>query len=155
MGKVKKAPGKELAVPDTPGRRGPKLKGPTTEDDFEVFESLCRIQCTLHEIAAFFKCDPDTLEKRVKQYYGEKFSVVFRVFRKGGLVSLRRVQYEKAIAGNVTLLIWLGKQYLGQREEPDDYDPDPPGEERSDEEVEAEILKRMNRREARAKRGLK
>lgn len=154
MGKKPKATGKALAVPDKPGRRGPKLKGPTTEEDFEVFESLCKIQCTMHEIAAFFNCDTDTLAKRVQQYYGGKFSVIFRGYRKRGLVSLRRVQYEKAIAGNVPLLVWLGKQYLGQSEEPGEYDKDPPDDERSDEEVETEILRRMKRREARQKRGL-
>jgi hypothetical protein len=28
--------------------------------------------------------------------------------------SLRRKQYETAMSGNATMLIWLGKQYLGQ-----------------------------------------
>ena len=34
--------------------------------------------------------------------------------RKAGFVSLRRKQYELAMAGNATMLIFLGKQYLGQ-----------------------------------------
>jgi hypothetical protein len=29
-------------------------------------------------------------------------------------MSLRRLQAKKAAEGNVTMLIWLGKQYLGQ-----------------------------------------
>ena len=32
-------------------------------------------------------------------------------------MSLRRAQFRKAEEGNVTMLIWLGRNYLGQREE--------------------------------------
>ena len=34
--------------------------------------------------------------------------------------SLRRWQYEKAKDGNVAMLIWLGKQLLGQRDRIDE-----------------------------------
>jgi hypothetical protein len=142
-------------ITDRPNRRGPKLKGPTTEEDFQAFESLCKIQCTLHEVAAFFNCDADTVEKRVREHYGMKFSEVFRLKRKAGIVSLRRLQYEKALAGNTTMLIWLGKQYLNQSEEPAPHDPDPIADGRTDDEIEAEIERRIKRRmdrEARMKK---
>jgi len=38
----------------------------------------------------------------------------FGLKRQAGFVSLRRKQYELAMAGNATILIFLGKQYLGQ-----------------------------------------
>lgn len=44
-----------------------------------------------------------------------------RAYRKGeleGHVSLRRKQYQTAIEGNITMLIWLGKQRLGQTDIP-------------------------------------
>ena len=31
-------------------------------------------------------------------------------------MSLRRKQFETALAGNVTMMVWLGKQYLGQKD---------------------------------------
>ena len=31
-------------------------------------------------------------------------------------MSLRRMQFEKAQTGNTTMLIWLGKQMLGQKD---------------------------------------
>lgn len=34
-------------------------------------------------------------------------------------MSLRRMQYRAACAGDRTILIWLGKQYLGQRDKQD------------------------------------
>lgn len=42
-----------------------------------------------------------------------------RIFKKGNeraKKSLRRKQYEIAMGGNTTMLVWLGKQYLNQRE---------------------------------------
>jgi hypothetical protein len=33
-----------------------------------------------------------------------------------GTRSLRRLQYEAAKTGNVTMQIWLGKQWLGQKD---------------------------------------
>lgn len=37
-------------------------------------------------------------------------------------VKLRRAQMEKALDGNPTMLIWLGKQMLGQSDNPGDED---------------------------------
>jgi hypothetical protein len=45
-----------------------------------------------------------------------------RIHKKGmetGRASLRRLQYAAAQAGNPTMLIWLGKQVLGQRDKHD------------------------------------
>ena len=36
-----------------------------------------------------------------------------------GKASLRRKQYEVAMGGNCTMLVWLGKQYLGQTDKID------------------------------------
>ena len=44
------------------------------------------------------------------------FSEVFSIKREKGKVSLRRSQFKLA-EKNPTMAIWLGKQYLGQRDE--------------------------------------
>lgn len=82
--------------------------------DWEQFDGLCGIQCTLSEIAAFFGCSEDTIENYVKRYKKCLFSEYFERKRGLGKVSLRRRQFRAAQDGNVTMLIWLGKQYLGQ-----------------------------------------
>ena len=42
-----------------------------------------------------------------------------------GRTSIRRAQYKAALDGNPTMLIWLGKQLLGQKEpKPEDSDKD-------------------------------
>lgn len=97
-------------------KRGPKLKGPTTDDHWAEFDNLCEFQCTMAEISAWFDCDPDTLQRRVQERFGRNFSVVFKEKRKKGFVSLRRAQMQAALMGDTTMLIFLGKKYLGQAE---------------------------------------
>lgn len=80
----------------------------------DEFEKLCHIQCTAEEIASWFRCSVDTIERWCKREYQKTFAEVFSEKRLGGCISLRRAQFQEAIKGNTALLIWLGKQYLGQ-----------------------------------------
>ncbi len=67
---------------------------------------LAAINCSLAEMAAVLDCDAKTLTSR--------FSSVIEKGRNTGKMSLKRKQWEVAMGGNVTMLIWLGKQNLGQ-----------------------------------------
>ena len=68
------------------------------------------MQCTHKEIAAVMGCDEDTLRNN--------YSAIINAAREGGKASLRRAQWKKAVdEGNPSMLIWLGKHYLEQREE--------------------------------------
>jgi hypothetical protein len=96
---------------------GPQKRGPKPiEIDWDHFKKLCRLQCTLPEIASFFDCSEDTVENRCKSEHGMKFSELFAQYSAYGRLSLRRWQFKKAAEGNVAMMIWLGKQYLGQKE---------------------------------------
>lgn len=88
---------------------------PRKEIDREQFEKLCNIQCTLEEIAGWFKCSMDTIENWCKREYGEGFSEIYKVYSADGKISLRRTQFRLA-EKSYAMAIWLGKQYLGQRE---------------------------------------
>ena len=95
------------------------LKGQTPAKDKinkESFENLCGMWCTLIEIAEFFGVSEDTVESWCKDTYNERFSDIYKKKCSKGNVSLRRWQLKSAEKGNVTMQIWLGKQYLGQRE---------------------------------------
>jgi hypothetical protein len=59
-------------------------------------------------MAAVLGCSADTLERR--------FAAVIKEGREQGKMSLKRKQYEVAMSGNVSMLIWLGKNILGQRD---------------------------------------
>ena len=90
---------------------------PKVEIDKKQFESACGIQCTLSEIAAFFDCSEDTVERWCKRTYGEGFADIYKKKSEKGKISLRRNQL-KLSETNASMAIWLGKQWLGQREAP-------------------------------------
>jgi hypothetical protein len=57
-------------------------------------------------MGAVLGCDASTLTRR--------YASVIETGRQTGKMSLKRKQWEVAMGGNVTMLIWLGKQNLGQ-----------------------------------------
>jgi len=81
----------------------------------ETFESLCAIQCTREEIAGVLNVSDSTLYRWCKETYGTDFDTIFRQKRENGKASLRRSQWKLA-EKNPTMSIWLGKQYLRQRD---------------------------------------
>lgn len=87
---------------------------PAKKIEAEQFESLCNLQCTLTEIAGFFKCSEDTIENWCKRTYSMNFSECYKKYSQNGKISLRRAQWRLAEKGNASMLIWLGKQWLGQ-----------------------------------------
>jgi len=97
-----------------------KVQGrPIKEINYEDFEKLCSLHCTEVEIAEFFKVSVDTINRACIRNYGETFAETFKKKCSNGKISLRRKQFELAMSGNVPLLIWLGKQILGQSEKID------------------------------------
>lgn len=88
---------------------------PKIEIDREQFEKLCSIQCTLAEIADWFGCSEDTIERWCKREMKMSFADAYKKHSVYGKVSLRRNQFRMA-EHNVSMAIWLGKQYLGQTE---------------------------------------
>ena len=65
----------------------------------------------LSEIAAFLNCHVDTITNRFQEIYEKG--------REKGKARLRDLQLQSAIKGNVTMQIWLGKQYLNQTDKID------------------------------------
>ena len=94
-----------------------KLFGrPKKKIDKNVFENLMKIQCTKEEICAVLMVSENTLLNWVKENYdGATFCAVFSSFKAVGRASLRRIQFDQA-EKNPRMAIWLGKQYLGQRD---------------------------------------
>lgn len=90
-----------------------KVGRPTIEISQTDFEKLCGINCTLEEIAGWFKCSVDTIERWSTRTYGVNFAEVYKKHSSQGKISLRRKMFETAIGGNVTMMIWLSKQHLG------------------------------------------
>lgn len=88
---------------------------PKKEIDKKQFEMLCGLQCTLLEFCDALDVTDKTLDKWCKDTYNMHFSEIFAIKRGRGKISLRRMQWRLA-EKNATMAIWLGKQYLGQRD---------------------------------------
>ena len=80
-----------------------RTRKPIDEDKLILVASL---GLTTAEIAAVMDCSADTLERNWKEQMA--------LGKDKCKASLRRKQYELAMAGNPTMLIWLGKNILGQ-----------------------------------------
>lgn len=78
---------------------------PLDIDPAEV-ERLASWGTPINEMADFFMCHPNTLTQR--------FSEIIAKGRANLKNTLRQKQIEVAKGGNVVMLIWLGKQMLGQ-----------------------------------------
>ena len=92
-----------------------KNKGgrPKAEIDFNLVESLCKLQCTGEEIASVLKVNYDTLNARIKETYECTFSDYYKKHSASGKASLRRLQFKLA-EKSAAMAIFLGKNYLGQ-----------------------------------------
>lgn len=92
----------------------PPLEVLQTDQDWETLYGLLKIQATIEECASYFDCSEDTLNRRISEKHSLTFAGLFKLKAGHGRVSLRRKQWQTALAGNPTMLIFLGKNHLGQ-----------------------------------------
>jgi len=81
--------------------------------DLEKVEDLAELDCTLAEMAVALGCSERTF--REHRAHDPALQAAVDRGRARGAIELRRAQHMAAHAGNPTMLIWLGKQRLGQR----------------------------------------
>jgi len=86
--------------------------------DREEIWKLAKIGCTLREMAFMTGLHEDTIKKHYAKEIEHGQST--------GKRALRRKQMEKAMEGSDRMLVWLGKQYLGQKDVVADSDDDAP-----------------------------
>ena len=103
--------------------RGRKGGRPRVEIDMELLAGLARIHCTREECATVLGVSEKTITRRLREETGEGFDRFYKKHGAEGRVSLRRAQFDLAIGDpdngippHPTMLIWLGKQWLGQRD---------------------------------------
>lgn len=83
---------------------------PKIEIDEELLYKLATIHCTMKEMVDIMGVSQDTLKRN--------YAHIIDKGKSDGKMRLRRKQIEVAMQGNHTMLIWLGKQMLGQSENP-------------------------------------
>lgn len=85
---------------------------------WKVFEEACYLQCTVAEVCRLMQVSDKTLYGAVERKYKKKYAEIYQKYSSGGKLSLRRYQFRLART-NASMAIWLGKQYLGQKDHPD------------------------------------
>ena len=98
-------------------KRGPKgASKPLTDKDFKKLLNMVRIQCTMEECCSVLEMSDTTLNRRLKEMDYNNFEDLYKRHNDEGKMSLRRMQWQAAEKGNSTMLVWLGKQYLNQKD---------------------------------------
>jgi hypothetical protein len=89
--------------------------------------AMIRIHCTRDEICDVLGMSETTLNRRIKEQGIEgvdNFEALYKKHQGEGKASLRRAQWKAAQDGNPTMLVWLGKQTLGQKDKQELSGPD-------------------------------
>lgn len=94
------------------GGRPPSLL--CDEDTLKQIKGLASLQCTQREAAAVLGVHRETFGKFLDRH--PKAREAWDNGQETGKVSLRRYQYKSAENGNPTMQIWLGKQWLDQKD---------------------------------------
>jgi len=82
--------------------------------DPDQVKKLAAMGCTDTQIASFFDMKRETFSR--KKAKSKAIQEAIELGRLKGDTSLIKAQYDKALQGNPTMLIWLGKQRLGQKD---------------------------------------
>lgn len=117
---------------------------PKYQIDYTKLDAMCAIHCTGEECAAILGVDYDTLNRRLGEEGFSGFTEYFKLKGSNGKMSLRRKQYDQAMSGNSTMLIWLGKQWLGQADKSENVIK-AVSQEITDEDLNAKIIELMDK----------
>ena len=129
----KKAPAKQAPAKKPARHPGGRPRITWNDEQVAQFKTMCGMMCTEQEICAVMGVSKPTMNELVNRYLFEevtghkrgkdeepiKFRDAFEVYSAQGTASLRRMQFKAAQAGDKTMLVWLGKQYLGQSDRMD------------------------------------
>lgn len=95
---------------------------PKADLNWEEINQLLVAGCSGVEIAGYCGVDPATIYDRCEKDNNKPFSAYSQEMKAKGQSILRAHQYAKALGktdkGDNTLLIWLGKQRLDQKDKP-------------------------------------
>lgn len=84
--------------------------------DWNKVDKYLQAQCDGTGIAGLLGIHPETLYDACKRDKKTDFSVYAAQKKGEGKEILRAKQFEVAMSGDKAMLIWLGKQYLGQND---------------------------------------
>jgi len=84
--------------------------------DWEVVDKFLEADCSGTQVAGLLAIHPDTLYARCAKEKGMPFSEYANTKKAKGDGLIKEKQFAEALKGDKSMLIWLGKQRLGQKE---------------------------------------
>lgn len=91
-----------------------KMGRPKVEINERQFETCIQLPLTKSDLAAILGCSVPTIERYIKARFGCTFDTLREQKRSNFKKNILAKQYEMAVKGDRTMLIWLGKNYLEQ-----------------------------------------
>lgn len=87
--------------------------------DWKKVDEWLQADCRGTEVSSLLGISDDTLYERCLKEKGIIFSIYAAKKKASGDGNLKLTQYQEALAGDRGMLIWLGKQRLGQKDNHD------------------------------------
>lgn len=84
--------------------------------DWALVDNLLVAGCMGTEICAHFDMHPNTFYAKIEEKYNMSFTQYSSEKKQKGCSILRAKQFEKAAKGDNTMLVWLGKNRLAQKD---------------------------------------
>lgn len=112
-------------------KTGPKSKHKADKIDIEEIEKLAAMACTMEEIAHWFDCSVDTLERN--------FAEIIKKGRSKGKMSMKRALFQKVLKGDLGAMVWWGKNFAGMSDKIEQKNFNKEVEAMSDEELDKKI----------------
>jgi hypothetical protein len=97
-----------------------KLGRPALPIDWKLLDSLFLAGCSLSECSTHFNLSSERLGERILEHYGIYSNEYAAILSEKGHSLLRDAQMKKALKGDNTMLVWLGKNKLKQRDAPEE-----------------------------------
>ena len=94
----------------------PKIPDP----DWAEVEKMMVVQNTEEDIAYIVGMSVDTLCNRIKERYGVTFSELYQQKKRFGKDKIRKAMWNAALKGSIPMLIWLSKNWLGMKDNPEE-----------------------------------
>jgi hypothetical protein len=86
--------------------KNPNMGAPRASIDFKQLIKLAELGASMEEMAQFFNVHKSTISRRYRDVIAQA--------KAGTKMKLRARQLQAAMDGDKTMLVWLGKQMLGQ-----------------------------------------
>jgi hypothetical protein len=94
------------------------MSRPEKSLDWSMVDKLLQAHCPGTEIAASFDMHPNTFYRKVEEEFNVSFSEYSSQKKNKGKNNLRLAQLKNALEGNTSMQVWLGKNWLAQKDEP-------------------------------------